>query len=238
MTVKVLLFEFLGTFSLVFFTCFSRINNEEDRFTVAMTVFFLVSGLVYIFKPHSGAIFNPFISISLTATKQVSVSALPLHLLGQLAGSAAAALAVFGLNSRGPNNIEYYGLPRLHVESKWEASFLEALSLFILATVHCLFSRNQKAPKNASGAAIGFAYLVSFAATSHMTGGCANFAFVFGPSFLEKYFQDYLFLIISHFTGAALGTAFYTTMLGPSYVAEDNADFGVEPTKRKLLTTQ
>ena len=69
---KLVFYEFMGSFIITFFGAMSRINNQDNFLAISLTYFFLVFALTYSAKKLSGGYFNPILTLSMLMSKKIS----------------------------------------------------------------------------------------------------------------------------------------------------------------------
>lgn len=220
MSGKAYIIEFIGTMGLVIFASMARINNQEDLVVVSFTIFFLTSVFAYTFFHHSGSQFNPILTLSLVITKQIEFGRAIVYVLCQLAGSFLGAAVVY-LLVNDKDSGDYIGAPQMNAAMRWTGLSLEVVAMFLLNMVYNYFNTNPNAPKNTHGVSIGGIYMASIAAFGFVSGGCANFSFVFGPSIFMGYYEDWGFYVGAHLIGGILSGVFYRLFL----IQDESDDF-------------
>lgn len=218
MSGKAFIIEFLGTMGLVLFASMARITNQEDLLNVCLTVFFLTSTFAYTFFHHSGAQFNPMLTLSLVITKQIEFGKAVVYVLCQLAGSFTAGAIVY-LIMKDKENGKYLGAPQMNAAMRWTGLALEVVAMFMLNLVYNYFNTNPNAPKNTHGVSIGAVYLATIAAFGFVSGGCANFSFVFGPTIFMGNYHDWGYFFGGHLIGGVLSGILFRLFL-----IQDEAD--------------
>lgn len=227
---KQILLEAIGAFMITFIMAFARINNGEDYVYIGVTYFLLVSSLTYAFKSVSGSHFNPFLSLSLIFSRNISAMKAITYAAVQLAGSILAGFIVF-IIYKAPEGVKevFYGEPRMLDNQKLIGTFLESFAMFLLVYVHCSIACSIRAPKHVYGAAIGGVYGMAAIALGSYSGGCVNFATALGPAIFSGYFSDLAYYAISHLIGGILSALLYTTFLSKN-MSEVDDDMEMEET--------
>jgi aquaporin NIP len=215
MLIKSAILECIGSLAICFFGAFSRINNQGDDYTtIALTYFFLFSALTYSFVHISGAHFNPFLTLGLIFTGQISIAKGIMNITGQLAGSLLGGLLVFFICKSGEDKNQYYGLPAFNDDGSYFLQMaLESAGIFILTYVYCSVVLNIKTPKYIIGVAAGGIYAASVLSFGHLTGGAISFIQVFGPAMVIGKLQAIFNFAIAHFIGACLSAAIFAVLL-------------------------
>ena len=93
--------EFVGTFAMVFCGTAAMAVNETTAALahegVAITWGLIVMVMVYAFGEHSGAHFNPAVTVSFALAKRFEWKKVPPYIITQALGAIAASLAVIAL---------------------------------------------------------------------------------------------------------------------------------------------
>ena len=212
MALKSYLIELVGTFMLTFILGMVRVNNQEDLLSVGLSTFFLMSCMVHTCFHLSGAQFNPILSLSLLITKQNSFNRALIYVLMQLVGSFFAGCLLYLIN-RGKPTGKYYGAPQMNAAMREAGMIFELVTMFLLVYVYNYFMSNVSAPKYVYGTAIAGVYGVCIVGFGFLSGGAANFAFIFGPCLFMENFKDWLYYIIGHALGGILSGIIYRLFL-------------------------
>jgi glycerol uptake facilitator protein len=167
---RLLLGEFIGTFIMMFFGLGAGLastvtDSKNSSFSIALLWGIAIIVAIYVTRFLSGAHFNPAVSVAMVIRGKLPLTRLPLYIIGQFTGAAAAAFTVYFIFSssleayESANNIvrgsyesiataklfgEYYNRPDsiAHITMP-HAAAAEALGTFILITViFCLTDEN------------------------------------------------------------------------------------------------
>ena len=212
MALKSYLIELLGTFMLTFILGMVRVSNQEDLLCVGLSTFFLMSSMIHTCFHLSGAQFNPILSLSLLITKQNNFNRALIYVLMQLLGSFFAGCLLFLIN-RGKETGKYYGSPQMNAAMREAGMIFEMVTMFLLVYVYNYFMSNVSAPKYVYGTAIAGVYTVCIIGFGFLSGGAANFSFIFGPCLFMENFKDWPYYIIGHILGGVLSGVIYKLFL-------------------------
>ncbi|MBV9212214.1 MAG: aquaporin [Actinobacteria bacterium] len=198
--------EFVGTFALVFSIAASVILFAPAQTTTVPGVpapfqDFAVIGLVHTlalffliqtFALISGANFNPAITLSLAAIREIRPVDAAIYIVMQLAGGTLGALFAKALMT-GVNPSVHYGAPSINVSrvgTTLGAMGAEGIGTLFLVLAVVAVAVNPTGLKDWSGLVIGGTLGFSVMIIAPLTGGALNPARAFGPAVVGHHFGD------------------------------------------------
>ena len=169
--------EFIGTFFLVAVICLTNGN-----FLAPIAVGSLLTAIIYMGYPVSGAHYNPATTLAVLILKKISLKDSLIYILMQLiagCGGALCYILVWGRNM---------GIPRPNMEINIiKPLFVEAMFTFIMILVILYVAASKRSAGNAYyGLAIGLTVTGIGIAASNTSGGAFNPAVGFGPLVVDK----------------------------------------------------
>jgi MIP family channel proteins len=196
--------EFIGTFVLVFAVTMVVVGYVpppvaqpgvaaaapfQDFAVVglvhAFVLFFLIQTLALI----SGAHFNPAVTVSLTAIRQIKVVDAGIYIVMQLAGATLGALFAKALVARTAGDAVHFGAPSIQgTTTTLGAMGAEAIGTFFLVWAIVGVAVNPGGLKDWSGFAIGATLGFAVMIIAPLTGGSFNPARAFGPAIVGHHF--------------------------------------------------
>uniref|UniRef100_A0A0D9XXS1 Aquaporin n=1 Tax=Leersia perrieri TaxID=77586 RepID=A0A0D9XXS1_9ORYZ len=199
--------EFLGTFVLIF-TMLSTIVTDADRLAVAASIGLAVTVLIMSLVHVSGCHINPAVSVAMAALRRLPPAHLLPYVAAQVAGAAAAALAVEGIHH--PANREWMvSVPKVGTV---EAFFLEFVTTFVLLFVITAFATDSNAVKELIAVAVGGTVMMNVLVAGPSTGASMNPARTLGPAIVTgNYTQIWVYMVATPL-GALAGTGAYVAI--------------------------
>ena len=223
MLIKCASVEFLGTMAIVFAASVARFFNQQDLLSIGLVQFFLIAALTYSFGNISGSHFNPFVSLSLTITHQITLVNAIVYIVFQILGAIAAGALVYLVIQDKEGN-DQNAIPTILENKRLISVVLEAISMFILVYVYNSLHPSKKGPKYIYGVCFASVYLVCVVAFGFMSGGCLNFLIYFGPGVFLGLGNDGLFYALGHLIGGVVAGGFYRLFLRKSVIDSDLTD--------------
>jgi len=195
--------ETLATFLLVFgvlvFSALASPGNAWHAAMQALVTGMLISGLVWVFGPISGAHLNPAVSVALARTPHFSLKECLPFVLAQCVGAWAASMAVslFGLHPNGGG----LTLPttRLATAFGLEMIISAALMLFIM---YMLSKPSFHVRKLSLPIGLFVSVVVWFAGP--FSGASMNPARSLGPALVAGHFQNLWIYLVAPMAGMLL----------------------------------
>lgn len=195
--------EFLGTFALVFCGTGAIIINQESGGVVthagiAATFGLVVMAMIYSFGEHSGAHFNPAVTIAFWLSKNFPAKEILPYILAQLAGAFFASGILRFLFPAD----QYLGTT-LPAGSEMQSFVLEFILTFMLMLVILHVAKGSKEQGMFAGLAIGAVVLLEAMFAGPICGASMNPARSLAPALLSGH-TEHLWIYLSATTlGAA-----------------------------------
>ena len=229
--------EFVGTLALVFFI--TMVVSEIGRVPVSQGpgvpafqpfVDFSVIGLVHVFVLFmliqtlaivSGAHFNPAITISLAAIRQIRLVDAGIYLVVQFAGAIVGALLCkLLLNDFANAKQLHFGAVALGAPIQFKVGLgmlVEGIGTFFLVWAVVGVAVNPEAIKDWAGLVIGGTLGLIVMVGAALTGAGFNPARAFGPSLVAHFFDKsgfdwFLIWIVAPVVGGVLAAFIYMQM--------------------------
>ncbi len=172
---KKYLVEGIGTLVLVLFL--SLVFNNETGALIPMAYGAILIALIYAGAAHSGAQFNPALSLACLITRKLERWDAPYYWLAQLAAAGVAAvLAAFMIRCSGTFEIG------IRAQEPLCALFAEGFGAFLLSFVYLnvMFPPAGESRAASAGLAIGFAVIAGVFAFGGISNATFNPAISFG----------------------------------------------------------
>jgi MIP family channel proteins len=213
--------EFIGTFVLVFVVTMvvvgyvpppvaqpgvAAVAPFQDFAVVglvhAFVLFFLIQTLALI----SGAHFNPAVTVSLAAIRQIKLADAGIYIVMQLAGGTLGALFTKALVASSAGNGVHYGAPGIQGDTTTLGAMgAEAIGTFFLVWAIVGVAVNPGGLKDWSGFAIGATLGFAVMIIAPLTGGSFNPARAFGPAIVGHHFGDAGKWLLTYVLAALVG---------------------------------
>lgn len=194
--VKATAVELIGTFLIVFVSCWSWVAFEMGRVSylgIGLANGLILAACTWAGIAASGAHFNPVVTLVKTGVRSMSVSRATVYVVAQLAASLSAALAVvlvtpFEFQQKEGKVVGFpearAGVASLQVfVAEFVGSALYMLAFFALVV-------DRRAPTNVFGFGLGAVIVGCSVAFGATTGGCVNPIRLFGPHIVCNRFQQ------------------------------------------------
>jgi glycerol uptake facilitator protein len=210
--------EFLGTLLLVFFITAvvslyvvpSSPQNPLpfiDFSVIGLVHAFLLFGLIQTLGLISGAHFNPAVTVTMTALRQINLVDAAIYIVAQLAGGVAGALLTKALLLDEGRGV-HYGATL--VSTRIDGDILpgmaaEALGTFFLVWVIVGVAVNPRATKEWAALAIGAALGMAVMVLAPLTGAGLNPARSFGPALVGGEFGGTDTFLLVYVAGPVIG---------------------------------
>jgi glycerol uptake facilitator-like aquaporin len=160
--------EFIGTFFLVL-----GIGLTGNELHIGL----LLTALIYIGARHSGAHFNPAISLAFFMTNKLSIKELGGYITAQIAGAFTASALIFQIT-----DYAFYTAPP-ELTTIDQHIIIEVLMTFILASVYLsVFLTKSMKRNHISGLVIGLTYTALFGIGQPISGAVYNPAISIGSA--------------------------------------------------------
>lgn len=174
---KKYIIEFIGTFFLVAVICLTNGN-----FLAPIAIGSLLTAIIYMGYPVSGAHFNPATTLAILILKKISIKESVIYILVQLIAGCAGALCYFFVWGRNS------GIPRPNMEINIiKPLFIETIFTFIMIVVILYVAASKRtAGNNYYGLSIGLTVTGIIIAGGNISGGAFNPAVGLGPMLIDK----------------------------------------------------
>ena len=198
--------EFFGAFGLVFAVTASVVLFApaptpavpgvpapfQDFAVIGLVHAFVLFFLIQSFALISGAHFNPAITLSLAAIRQIKIVDAAIYIVMQVAGGTLAALFTKQLMT-GVNTGVHYGAPSINIDrvgTTLGAMGAEGIGTLFLVLAVVAVAVNPTGLKDWSGLVIGATLAFSVMIIAPLTGGSFNPARAVGPAIVSHHFGD------------------------------------------------
>jgi aquaporin Z len=221
-TMKKVLAELIGTFTLVFIGAGAGALAGPDQGGGGIVAVALAHGLavltsIYMFGSISGCHINPAVTLGLLVTGRIDIVKTVLYWIAQFVGGIAAAyLLLYVIPSEITSSSglgETVGV-LTHADPLKTAVVEGVLTFFLVAAVFAsgVGGRNG----NAAGVAIGLVVSMDILCGGYLTGAGMNPARTLGPALAMKNF-DYLWMyFVGPFVGAVVAALLYDKLFLPA----------------------
>ena len=202
--------EAIGTFILTFIGAGSIIATQGGQLIVialahGIALAIAVSAAMNI----SGGHINPAITLSMLATKRISVQNAVLYIIAQVIGATIAGYILFGVFPNALGVKVGWGAPALSSQTSIAQGILfEAVMTFILAFAVFGTAVDSRAPK-IGGFGIGLAIAIDIMAGGPFTGAAMNPARAIGPMIASLNFTNWYVYWIGPIAGAVIAGLLY-----------------------------
>ena len=211
--------EFIGTFFIVFITCwsFTALRSEKiDYLGLGIANAFVVAGCVWAGVTYSGAHYNPAITIVKLFIRNMNLSKALFYIVSQLVASFLATLLVMLLISSDPKDKfdTNYSFPqKLKNVTDFQAFIMEFVLSMLYVFVYFATVIDKRAPSNIFGFALGAVFLLGIISAGPYTGACINPARVFGPYLLTGQIENSVVYWMANLTGGVFAGFYYDFFL-------------------------
>lgn len=195
--------EFIGTFAMVFCGTAAMAVNETTGAVahegVAITWGLIVMVMIYAFGGHSGAHFNPAVTVSFALANRFEWKKVPSYVITQALGAIAASITV---KSVLPES-ELIGatIPTIpHLSAFW----LELLLSFFLMLVILHISTGSKEIGPVAGVAVGSVILLEAMFAGPLTNASMNPVRSLGPALIGNHWEPMWLYLTAPFAGMAI----------------------------------
>jgi MIP family channel proteins len=225
--------EFVGTLLLVFFitavvslyvTAPSPQNPAPfiDFSVIGLVHAFLLFGLIQTLAVISGAHFNPAVTVTMTALRQIKPPDAAIYIIAQLGGAVAGALLTKALLEDEGESV-FYGATLVSDRIGGDilpGMAVEALGTFFLVWVIVGVAVNPRATKEWAALAIGAALGMAVMVLAPLTGAGFNPARSFGPALVSGEWggggEFLLVYVLAPIIGALVaGLAYFYLVIAP-----------------------
>lgn len=223
---KPLLAELVGTFA--FFVigagaiCIDAATEVKlGLLGIALAHGLMLSNMVNVFGPVSGAHFNPAVTLGALVGKQIKAGRALLYVIAQLIGAVLAGyflLLIFGGMPEAMDDKVSLGTPMLNTDlvTSGTAILIEAaLTFFLVITVFATgFSNKAPNVPAIGGYGIGLTVTADILMGGPLTGAAMNPARVFGPALASGQWAFHWVYWVGPLLGGLLAGLFYSRIFG------------------------
>ena len=201
--------EFIGTFAMVFCGTAAMAVNETTGGVahegIAITWGLIVMVMIYAFGEHSGAHFNPAVTVSFSLAKRFPWKKAPQYITTQSIAAIAASLAVKGIIPT--SDIIGATIPTIpHLSAFW----LEGLLAFFLMLVILHISTGSKETGPVAGLTVGSVILLEAMFAGPLTNASMNPVRSLGPALVGNHWEPMWIYLTAPFAGMALAVVIFS----------------------------
>lgn len=211
--------ELLGTFFIVFVTCWSFTvlrDKETNYLALALANGLVVSACVWAGITASGSHFNPVITIVKLFIRNMSVGKATLYLISQLIGSFLATILVMLLSpddaKLGADKAFRYPEKR-NITNDFQTFIMEFTLSMLYVFVYFATIIDKRAPSNIFGFALGAVIIMGTLAAGPLTGGVVNPIRIFGPYLINGQLEDSVVYWLATLAGGIFAGFYYDFFL-------------------------
>jgi aquaporin NIP len=209
--------EALAAFALVFAGCGAAISNAAfdgalGQVGIALTFGLVVMAMIYATGHLSGAHINPAVTLAFTLTRHFPPREAVAYIAAQLAGAAAAALALLAVWPDQPAQLGAT-VPAAGIGAG-SALIYELLLTAILMFTIVAVATDARAVGAAAAIAIGGAVGLGALFGGPVTGASMNPARSLGPALAAWEWDDFWVYLVGPVAGAALAALAYQAIRG------------------------
>jgi MIP family channel proteins len=207
--------EGLATFALVFAGCGAIITDATAAgplgpLGIAIAFGLVIMVMVYAIGHLSGAHINPAVTVAFMLTRHFPARAAVAYIGAQLAGGAAAALALLAIWPAEPAAL---GATVPQVTPASALVYELALTAFLMFVIMAV-ATDTRAVGAAAAIAIGGTVALGAIVAGPITGGSLNPARSFGPALASGEWQSFWLYVAGPLLGAAGGALAYQVVRG------------------------
>lgn len=200
---KKYLAEFIGTFALVFVGTGSAIVNDLTGGSlglvgISLAFGIIISAMIYVFGPISGAHINPAVTIALTIGKQFPIKQTGSYILAQVSGAFLASILLYFIFPE--SQTLGATLPSGGIPQSFLIEFI--LTFFLMLTI--LGVTYKKEFSNIAGLLIGLVVTGIILFAGPISGGSFNPARSIAPAIISGNINTLWVYILSPILGAIL----------------------------------
>jgi aquaporin NIP len=196
--------EAVGTFALVFVGCGTIAVGKTNALGTALAFGATIGVMVYALGHVSGAHFNPAVSAALAIGGHFSWRRVPGYLVAQAVGAVAAAAALrLTLAPGAPLGVTHPSGP------DGQAFVWEVVLTFFLVLVITAVATDRRAPRQASGIAIGGTVVLDALVGGPISGASMNPARSFGPALVAGDLSGLWLYLLAPVVGGAIAVVAY-----------------------------
>lgn len=217
--IKAPVVEFLGTFFIVFVTCWSFTvagGDNPNYLALALSNGLIVSACIWAAIGISGAHFNPVITIVKLVIQNMSLSKAALYLISQMAASFLAAILVIlilPINMNASIDKVFHFPEKRNITTDFQAFIMEFTLSMLYVFIYFSTIVDKRAPSNIFGFALGSVIMIGTLTAGPLTGGVVNPARIFGPYLVSGKLEDALVYWLANLAGGLLAGFYYDFFL-------------------------
>jgi MIP family channel proteins len=202
-----LIAELVGTFALVFVGCGAIMVDAEGgdlgQIGISLAFGLVIAAMIAAVGPVSGAHFNPAVTLSLWALRELPGRRVPGYWLAQVAGAVAAA----ALLRASLGDVAEIGATQPS-ESDGQAFVWEvALTFILLAVIAAVACGGRLVPPVTAGVAVGGTIAMASLVGGPISGASLNPARSLGPALVSGELDALWIYLTAPFVGGILGAA-------------------------------
>ncbi len=203
--------ESIGTFALVFVGAASVLISGQAGYGMVGIAFahgLVLMAMIYSLGHVSGAHFNPAVTVSMVATRDIGPREGVMYIVSQLIGASIAGfLLLFSIGTISPGlYVEqlHLGVTDLAGIGFARGILIEAIFTFFLVFTVFSVAVDKRAPPGFYGIAIGFVLAACIIAGGWLTGAALNPARAFGPALASGYWDTQIVYWIGPIIGGLI----------------------------------
>ena len=219
-TVRVIFTEFLGTFMIVYFSCWTFLLfklKEISLFQLGVINGLVITSMTWACLSSSGSHFNPVISVLKAFLQQHSIKTTLVYVITQILASFFAGLMALLTSSsavdKNGDSIITYPHPNFQYYTTFTIFFMEFIFSFFYILIYCATVFDKRAPSNIFGFAIGGVFILASMCIGHHTGACLNPMRTLGPQITSGEFKNIWLYLLADFFGGLFGGFYYEFFL-------------------------
>ncbi len=190
-SIKSAISDLLGTFILVFVSCYSFSLYQLEKLSVigvALANGFALAGCIWAFQVAGSCLMNPTLTLFSLFTMNVKVGRTLANLAAQVMGSCLAAVVAACVipDEYSARKLGLVGYPTINLEdfSEFQCFIFEFLAGGLLMMAYYATVIDKRGPPHVYGFAMGATVVVSTLMFINGTGGCGNIVRVIGPQII------------------------------------------------------
>jgi glycerol uptake facilitator-like aquaporin len=192
----------LGPASVILAPLIPNISTVEALLIIALTFGGVVGFLIVLFGEHSGAVFNPAITLGASIAKSLRTKYFVPYLLFQISGGLIAGLTLRAMFVTLSSQADLGSTKLALGLSPLVGIMIEAAGTFVL-TISALFASAKIKSRRHQALLVGSTLFFLILIIGPLTGAGFNPARSLGPSLASGYFQN----LYVYFMGPLLGAA-------------------------------
>lgn len=221
MKTKNCLSELIGTFILIFSTCFAICYFSNSPLTIAITAGLVYLVLFYSFGNTSGCYFNPVISLSGLIQKRITFLEFVSYFVAELIGGILGVLFLQLILPTFDYDYATYATELCCKGDLIAAIFIEIITSYIMVLTF-IGANSKSRNKNIRGLIFGGAIVITVLISSVLNYSLANPIKAFAAAITCKHWNSLIAFIISPFIGSILATYHFNWLKKDPEPKEDN----------------